>query len=68
MMNILMSGNDHVYPGMELAIYSTLTHNKGIKWYIFTMEGYFLSINDRYNYIIYKKLNAAQNNHIKLFL
>ena len=32
MMNILMTGNDRVYPGMELAIYSTLTHNKGINW------------------------------------
>ncbi len=37
-MNILMSGNDHIYPGMELAIYSTLMHNKNINWYIFTMD------------------------------
>lgn len=38
MINILMAGNDVVYPGMELAIYSTLTHNKGINWHIFTMD------------------------------
>ena len=38
MMNIVMSGNATVYTGMELAIYSTLTHNKSINWYIFTMN------------------------------
>lgn len=43
MMNIVMSGNSTVYTGMELAIYSTLTHNKGINWYIFTMD---ISIED----------------------
>lgn len=37
-MNIVMSGNSTVYTGMELAIYSTLTHNKHINWYIFTMD------------------------------
>ena len=38
MINILMAGDVRVYPGIELAIYSTLTHNKGINWHIFTMS------------------------------
>lgn len=38
MMNIMMSANDSVYHGVELAIYSTLTHNKNINWFIFTMD------------------------------
>lgn len=37
-MNILLSGNDHVYPGMELVIYSTLTHNKNINFYVLSMD------------------------------
>lgn len=37
-MNIVMAANDTVYSGLELAIYSTLTHNKNINWYIFTMD------------------------------
>lgn len=38
MMNIVMSANDYVYSGLELVIYSTLTHNHNINWYIFTMN------------------------------
>ena len=37
-MNLLMCGNERVYTGIELAVYSTLTHNKGIHWHIFTMD------------------------------
>lgn len=37
-MNMLIAGNNKVYPGMELVIYSTLSHNKGINWYVFTMD------------------------------
>ena len=38
MMNILLAGNDIVYPGLELVIYSTMNHNKNINWFIFTMD------------------------------
>lgn len=37
-MNIAMAANDTVYSGLELAIYSTLKHNKNINWYILTMD------------------------------
>lgn len=37
-MNIVMAANESVYCGVELAIYSTLTHNKNINWYILTMD------------------------------
>ena len=37
-MNILLAGNNKVYPGMELVIYSTMAHNQNINWYIFTMD------------------------------
>lgn len=37
-MNILLAGNDKVYVGMELVIYSTMAHNKNINWFIFTMD------------------------------
>lgn len=38
MMNILLAGNNRVYPGMELVIYSTMYHNTGVNWFIFTMD------------------------------
>ena len=38
MMNIMLAGNSGVYDGMELVIYSTMTHNRNINWYIFTMD------------------------------
>lgn len=63
MMNILMSGNDNVYPGMELAIYSTLTHNKGINWYIFTMD---IEIDTGDGQIVvFCGLNSWQKNKLK---
>lgn len=37
-MNLLLAGNDAVYIGMELAVYTTLFHNKGIDIHIFTMD------------------------------
>ena len=37
-MNILMAGNDVTYSGIELAIYTLLTHNKHCNIYIFTMN------------------------------
>lgn len=37
-MNILMSGDENMYDGFELVIYSTMKHNKNIHWYIFTMN------------------------------
>lgn len=37
-MNVVMAANDTVYCGLELVIYSTLTHNKNINWYILTMD------------------------------
>lgn len=37
-MNILMSGDENMYDGFELVIYSTMKHNKNVNWYIFTMN------------------------------
>lgn len=37
-MNVLFSANDAVYSGLELAIYTLLSHNKNVNIYIFTME------------------------------
>lgn len=37
-MNILLEGNDHTYFGIELVIYTLLTHNKHCNIYIFTMD------------------------------
>lgn len=37
-MNVLMAGNDFIYPGIELAVYTLLTHNKNVNIYIFTMD------------------------------
>lgn len=37
-MNILLAGNNKVYPGMELVVYSTMAHNQNINWFIFTMD------------------------------
>lgn len=48
MMNIVMAANDYVYTGVELTIYSTLTHNKNINWYILTMD---IDLNTGYHYI-----------------
>lgn len=38
MMNIMLAGNAGVYDGIELVIYSTMTHNRNINWYVFTMD------------------------------
>lgn len=40
MMNVLFSANDIVYPGLELAVYTLLTHNKNVNIYVFTMDIY----------------------------
>lgn len=37
-MNILLEGNDYTYYGIELVIYTLLTHNKHCNIYIFTMD------------------------------
>lgn len=37
-MNILLEGNDITYNGVELVIYTLLTHNKHCNIYIFTMD------------------------------
>ena len=37
-MNIMMAGNEKVYFGIELAIYSTMFHNKNVHWYIVSMD------------------------------
>jgi lipopolysaccharide biosynthesis glycosyltransferase len=37
-MNIMLAGNDKVYYGIELVIYSTMAHNKNVHWYIVTMD------------------------------
>jgi lipopolysaccharide biosynthesis glycosyltransferase len=38
MMNVLFAANDTVYEGLELAIYTLLSHNKDVNVYIFTMD------------------------------
>lgn len=38
MMNILMSANNEVIDGVELVLYTLLTHNKNCRIYIFTMD------------------------------
>lgn len=38
MMNILLSANTTAYPGLEVVLYSLLTHNKNCRIYIFTMD------------------------------
>lgn len=38
MMNVAMCGDSRVYYGLELVIYSMLTHNKNINFYILTMD------------------------------
>lgn len=37
-MNVLFAANDIVYSGLELAIYTLLSHNKNVNIYIFTMD------------------------------
>lgn len=37
-MNILLSGDNRMYVGMELVIYSLLQHNKNVNIYVFTMD------------------------------
>lgn len=38
MMNVLFAANSDVYMGLELAIYTLLTHNKNVNIYVFTMD------------------------------
>lgn len=47
-MNIVMAANDMVYTGVELAIYSILTHNKNVNWYILTMD---IELDNGWHYI-----------------
>lgn len=37
-MNVLLSGDTHVYNGLELVIYTLLTHNKNVNIFVFTMD------------------------------
>lgn len=37
-MNILLASNSDAYRGVELVVYSLLTHNKNVNIYIFTMD------------------------------
>ena len=37
-MNVLFSANDKAFEGLELAIYTLLSHNKNVNIYIFTMN------------------------------
>ena len=37
-MNILMAANDLIYSGVELTIYTLLSHNRNCNIYIFTMD------------------------------
>lgn len=53
MMNIMMAANSDVYNGVELVVYSTMTHNKNINWYIFTMD---LAVGTHDGTIIYRGL------------
>ena len=58
-MNVLLCGNDIVYTGMELVVYSLLTHNKNVNIYIFTMD---VELDNNGEVTIYKSLTDWQKN------
>ena len=61
-MNLLLAGNDNVYLGMELAVYSTLFHNKGLNIHIFTMD---ITLSDSERMCQYQGLLPWQKNKLK---
>lgn len=61
-MNILLCGNDIVYTGMELVVYSLLTHNKNVNIYIFTMD---VELDNNGEVTIYRSLTEWQRNKLK---
>lgn len=61
-MNIVMCGDSRAYCGIELVIYSTLTHNKNINWYIFSMDICFSTPNGE---LIFKGLDPIHKNKLR---
>lgn len=62
MLNVLLCGNDIVYTGMELVVYSLLTHNKGVNFYIFTMD---VELDNNGEVTVFKSLTDWQRNKLK---
>ena len=64
MMNIMLAGNDKVYYGIELVIYSTMAHNKNVHWYIVTMD--YEQRNESQNTVhVYKGFQEWQKEKLK---
>lgn len=63
-MNVVLAANDQVCDGVELVLYSLLTHNKGVNIFIFTMS-YLEVEHDNGLVIIYRGINETQGNKIK---
>ena len=61
-MNFLFASDSVVYDGLELAIYTLLTHNKGVNIYIFTMT---ITQNDNGNERRFSELLPWQVEQIK---
>lgn len=61
-MNIMMCGDSRAYVGLELVMYSTLTHNKHINWYIFTMD---INFSTPHGDIVFRGLDAIQKNKLR---
>lgn len=77
-MNILMAANENVYSGLELVIYTTLTHNTHVNFYIFTNDidihdnsgnGYkYLGINEEHKVFLYKLVRYLDSNSTIKFI
>ena len=64
MMNILMSANQDVMSGVELVLYTLLTHNKNCRIYIATMD-IDVRINDNGGMIHYNGLHEGEKFFLK---
>ena len=64
MMNILMSANQDVMSGVELVLYTLLTHNKNCRIYIATMD-IDVRINDNGGMIHYNGLHEGEKSFLK---
>lgn len=63
-MNVLFSANDIVYSGLELAVYTLLTHNKRVNIYVLTMDVNIENAETGVG-IIYKSLEDWQKNKLR---
>lgn len=63
-MNILIATDSNTYCGAELVIYTTLTHNKNVNFYIFTMD-IELENKETGECYVYRGLTDWQKNKLK---